>query len=231
MDIDFLIQQVSNDATTMEEVVKNIIKKDDENDVIQFEVKSIEPIAEHRKYNGLRIKLLVLIKSTRTPFHIDMGIGDVVIPRAELRSLPTQLEGFVEPQVMTYSLESTIAEKFDAIIARMELGSRMKDYYDIYYLASTYTFDARKLQEAVFATLQKRGTNYTSNTVIKVCEFDQNQEMQKTWQQFMARMQHIDIGFSEVLQTINQFIGPIFNAIVNEDEVFGVWNPQLLKFE
>ena len=231
MDIDFLIQQVPNDATAMEEVVKNIIKKDDANDVIQFEIKSIEPIAEHREYNGLRVKLLVLIKSTRTPFHIDMGIGDVVIPRAELRSLPTQLEGFVEPQVMTYSLESTIAEKFDAIIARMELGSRMKDYYDIYYLASTYTFDARKLQEAVFATLQKRGTNYTSNTVIKVCEFDQNQEMQKTWQQFMARMQHIDIGFSEVLQTINQFIGPIFNAIVNEDEVFGIWNPQLLKFE
>lgn len=57
-----MIQQVPNDATAMEEVVKNIIKKDDANDVIQFEIKSIEPIAEHREYNGLRVKLLVLIK-------------------------------------------------------------------------------------------------------------------------------------------------------------------------
>ena len=181
MDIDFLIQQLPNNVTLMEEVVKDIINKDAENSLMRFEIKGIEAIAEHREYNGLRVKLLALLKSTRTPFHVDMGVGDVIIPRAELRRLPTQLEGFVEPQVMTYSLESTIAEKFDAIIARMELGSRMKDYYDIYYLASMYSFDARKLQEAVFATLQKRGTNYMADTVIKVYGFDQNQDMQKKW--------------------------------------------------
>lgn len=113
----------------------------------------------------------------------------------------------------------------------MELGSRMKDYYDIYYLASTYTFDARKLQEAVFATLQKRGTNYTSNTVIRVCQFDQNQDMQTKWRQFVTRTEYINVGFSEVLQTINQFIAPVFNAIVNESEVFGTWNAQTLRFE
>ena len=56
---------------------------------------------------------------------------------------------------MTYSLESTIAEKFDAIISRMELSSRMKDYYDIFYLANTYSFDGRKLQEAIFANITK----------------------------------------------------------------------------
>ncbi len=231
MDIDFLIQRLPNDAASMKDAVRDIIKEDASNDLIRFEIKGIDPIVEHREYNGLRVKLLAIIKSTRTPFHIDMGIGDVIIPRAELRSLPTQLEGFVEPQVMTYSLESTISEKFDAIISRMELGSRMKDYYDIYYLASTYTFDARKLQEAVFATLQKRGTNYTLNTVIRVCQFDQNQDMQTKWRQFVTRTEYINVGFREVLQTINQFIAPVFNAIVNESEVFGTWNPKTLRFE
>lgn len=61
---------------------------------------------------------------------------------------------------MTYSLESTIAEKFDAILQRFELTGRMKDFYDIYYLAKTFNFDGAKLQTAIFETLQWRGTPY-----------------------------------------------------------------------
>lgn len=179
MDVDFMLRQLPNDIEKMKEVVQEIISEDHGNDFIRFEINSVEPIAEHREYNGVRVKLLALIKSTRMPFHVDMGVGDVIIPKSEVRKLPTQLSGFAVPEVMTYSLESTIAEKFDAIIARMELGSRMKDYYDIYYLASSYTFDARTLQEAVFATLQKRGTNYSKDTMDKVYAFAQNPEMQK----------------------------------------------------
>lgn len=42
--------------------------------------------------------------------------------------------------VNTYSLETTIAEKIDAILNLMEFSSRMKDYYDIYYLANKFDF-------------------------------------------------------------------------------------------
>ena len=51
-------------------------------------------------------------------------------------SLSTRLEGFEPPEIYTYSLESTISEKFDAILQRMETTSRMKDFFDIYYLSS-----------------------------------------------------------------------------------------------
>lgn len=132
---------------------------------------------------------------------------------------------------MTYSLESTVAEKFDAIIARMELGSRMKDYYDIYYLANRYAFHARTLQEAVFATLQKRETNYSEDTMERVYAFVQDPDMQKKWQHFSKRTMKINLELLEVLQVIQLFIGPIFRAIVSGDEMFGTWNVQTMRFE
>jgi len=64
-----------------------------------------------------------MIKNTRTPFNIDFGIGDVIVPKSEKRKTPTQLDGFIQPEISTYSLESTIAEKFDAIISRFEFTS------------------------------------------------------------------------------------------------------------
>ena len=86
--------------------------------------------------------------STVLPFNVDIGVGDVIIPGAERRPIQTQLEGYTQPTVLTYSLESTVAEKFDAILQRFELTGRMKDFYDIYYLSKTFNFDGTKLQSA-----------------------------------------------------------------------------------
>lgn len=82
----------------------------------------------------------------RVPFNIDIGVGDIIVPRAEERIISTQLPDFESPIIKTYSLESTIAEKFDAILQRLELTGRMKDFYDIYYLSKTFDFDGMKLQ-------------------------------------------------------------------------------------
>lgn len=143
MDIDFLIRNISNEINDIERIFREVICEQNENEFITFEIKDITHIAEHRDYHGISIKMVSIIKNTKTPFNIDMGVGDVVIPKPQIRLLPTQLENFKQPEIMTYSLESIVAEKFDAIISRMELSSRMKDYYDIFYLATTYNFEGR----------------------------------------------------------------------------------------
>ncbi|OQB54003.1 MAG: hypothetical protein BWX97_00298 [Firmicutes bacterium ADurb.Bin146] len=80
-DIDFLINSYSNEHENIEEMIKDIINIDTENDYISFEIKSINPISEQREYQGVRIKMIGLIGNTRTPFDIDIGVGDVVIPK------------------------------------------------------------------------------------------------------------------------------------------------------
>ena len=132
-------------------------------------------------------------KNVRVPFNIDIGVGDVIVPRAEERTISTQLPDFESPVILTYSLESTIAEKFDAILQRFELTSRMKDFYDIYYLSKTFNFDGAKLQTAIFETLQCRGTPYEKNSFKRIVALADDEDMQKRWRFFyeLLKMQHL----------------------------------------
>lgn len=136
MDVDFLLRRIPNTPEQLRAVMEEIIATSTENDFITFEIKSVEPISVAKKYAGVGASLIARIKNTRTPFSIDFGVGDVIVPEQEKRKIPTQLENFPAPTVNTYSLETTVAEKIDAILSLMEFSSRMKDYYDIYYLAN-----------------------------------------------------------------------------------------------
>lgn len=73
-----------------------------------------EEITPQRKYKGISFKLIGKIKNTETHFNVDFSIGDVIVPKPEKRTIQTQLDSFTSPEISTYSLESTVAEKFDA---------------------------------------------------------------------------------------------------------------------
>ena len=72
-------------------------------------------------------------------------MGDIIVPKEEQRKINTQISDFEAPVIKTYSIEGTIAEKFDTILQRFELTGRMKDFYDIYYLSRTFEFEGAKL--------------------------------------------------------------------------------------
>jgi predicted nucleotidyltransferase component of viral defense system len=230
MDIDFLIRNISNETSDIEKVIKDIINQSSDNSFVSFQIREIAPIAEHREYNGIRVKLTSIIQNTKTPFDVDMGVGDVIIPKPEMRAIPTQLEGFAQPEIMTYSLESVIAEKFDAILERMELGSRMKDYYDIFYLANTFSFEGRKLQEAIFETLQKRGTSYEPESLDRIYRFKDDDNVKKMWKLFIKNTLKQDAEFETVLKTISNLLMPVYTAIIEEEEFFMVWDPEKLGY-
>lgn len=109
--------------------------------ILTYWEKLIENINEIKEYPGLRIKIMGKIGDTKTPFDIDIGLGGVVIPDIEDMRYTTQLKEFDSPMIKTYSLESTITEKSEAISDRLETTSRLKDYYDIYYLLLNFDFD------------------------------------------------------------------------------------------
>lgn len=225
MDVDFLVRRIPADPATIEKMVREIIGISTGNDYVTFELKGIEPITEFREYSGVRVRLVGHVKNTSTPFHIDIGIGDVIVPKPSERVFPTQLDQFEEPVVLTYSLESIVAEKLDAIISRMELNSRMKDFYDLYYLANTYSFDARTLQEAIFRTLQHRGTPYERDSLRKVKQLASMTDVQARWSRFVSVRLKAGVSLMEVLDVVCLLLEPVFDAIVNEREVFGTWDP------
>lgn len=166
------------------------------------------------------------IKNVRIPFSVDIGVDDVIIPGAVKRNVITRLEGFREPNIYTYSIESTIAEKFDAILRRMTATSRMKDFYDIFYWSQAFEFEGKTLQEAIFETLQHRGTPYEKDSMEKIKAFEQNTFLSNLWKNYNPGIGLVKPDFSSVLQQIDRFIGPVYQSILREEDFFEIWSPK-----
>ncbi len=210
VDIDFLLRQQSNTPERMGEILEEIISGDTGNDFITFEVKGISPISVVKKYPGISASIVAKIKNTRTWFSIDFGIGDVIVPHQEKRVLPTQLPDFAAPEVNTYSIETTIAEKLDAILSLMEFSSRMKDYYDIYYLASKFDFDGAILTESLRTTFRNRDRHYTVEQFERLTAFGADNEMQKRWKAFTEKVGISTNDFGVVIEKIFGFLHESF---------------------
>lgn len=125
--------------------------------------------------------------------------------------------------VNTYSLETTIAEKIDAILSLMEFSSRMKDYYDIYYLANKFDFDGKVLTEALKKTFENRGHTFTVEQFEQVMCFADDSAMQKKWKAFCRKIDTQTDDFSTVLKIIEAFLTEPFTAAVIDKEFTGKW--------
>ena len=224
VDVDFLLRKVPNTPEQLQTVIETIISTPTGNDFVTFEIKDIAPIAVAKKYAGIGVSLVARIKNTKTPFSIDFGVGDVIVPKQEKRKIPTQLDDFISPTVNTYSLETTIAEKIDAILSLMEFSSRMKDYYDIYYLANKFDFDGATLTEALRKTFENRGHTFTAEQFEQVMAFDSDEAMQKKWKAFVRKIDAKTDDYSTVLKTIKTFLIKPFTAAVVCKEFNEKWS-------
>lgn len=109
MDVDFLLRKVPNTPEQLKAMLEEIIAVPTGNEFVTYEIKSIAPIAVAKKYAGIGASLAARIKNTKTPLNIDLGVGDMIVPKQEKRKTATQLEDFSAPTVNTYSLETTFA--------------------------------------------------------------------------------------------------------------------------
>lgn len=224
VDVDFLLRQIPNTPEQLKGMLEEVIAIQTGNDFVTFEIKDITPIAVAKKYAGMGASMVAHIKNTRTPFGIDFGVGDIIVPKQEKRKIPTQLNDFVSPIINTYSIETTVAEKIDAILSLMEFSSRMKDYYDIYYLASKFDFDGVTLTEALKKTFENRGHSFTIAQFEQVMTFDNDDAMQKKWKAFIRKIDTKTDDYSTVLKTIKEFLTKPFTAAARGKEFTEKWS-------
>ena len=222
-DMDFLMRSLSNDLEHIQTVMNEICALPTENDYILLKVTGTEQITLEKKYPGVKIKFMWYINNVKVPFSVDLGIDDVIVPDAMVRRLSTRLEGFEAPEIFTYSLESTISEKFDAIIQRMEMTSRMKDFFDIYYLSSAFDFSGSTLKEAVLQTVRHRGRILEQNTFTRIRGFADDSFMKTQWIRFEPAKE-AGLGFPEVLYQLDQFLRPIYDSILSGEEFDYQWS-------
>lgn len=231
VDADYLLRNYSNELDSVERLVRSIIDQKSKNEFMDIDILGIEAASEMKEYHGIRVNLIGYMGKTKTPFSIDFGVGDTIVPKALIRTLPVLLDGLEKPTVLTYSLESTISEKLDAIIRFMEASGRMKDFYDIYYLATSFEFEGRKLREAIHETFSTRGTPYEKDSVLVIERLITNEEFMTRWDNFCKKVLKYELSFSEVVQLIVSFLDPPFQANINEEELFENWNSDKKRYQ
>ena len=143
------------------------------------------------------------------------------------RMMPPIFEGDEPFYIYVPSFEEYLAEKLCIILESKRadvLNTRVKDFYDIYYWSQVFDFEGKVLQEAISETLQHRGTPYEKDSMEQIRAFDQNEFLQKLWNNYNPGSGLEKPDFSSVLIQIDRFISPVYEALLREDEFFGMWS-------
>ena len=206
-DIDLLGNSLPNKADSLKEVFREIASINFDDGLV-FEPASVsaEEIVEQDEYHGIRIKLSAKLATARQQIQIDIGFGDVIYPGSLIMEYPTLLD-FEAPHLKVYSLESAIAEKFEAIVSLGIATSRMKDFYDIHFFASSKEFDLLTLHTALMETFNNRQTSIEKHHSIFDNKFKNDENLNQLWTAFIKkRSLKINLSFSEVVSKMERFV-------------------------
>ena len=225
-DIDFLAKEIKNDPAELEHIFRSITAISC-NDGVKFTSSSLisEQIKENADYEGIRIKIDATLGQARKKLQMDIGFGDVIIPRAMRIEFPTLLEE-KPPRIKVYSIESIISEKFEAMVKLAMVNSRMKDFYDIYTLSVNYNFQSDRLKKAIESTFQRRNTFIPVNLLVFRSEFHRDEEKQRQWSAFLrkSRLHDVNQGFNEIMERITSFLKPIVDSIKDKNKGNKIWD-------
>ena len=219
LDIDFLGNSISNEGESIVAAFREICSVPYEEDGITFDIDHItaQDITEFKDYHGVRISIPVRMDSITQVLTMDIGFGDVVTPKPIDLDYPKLLEHLPSVNILAYSLETVIAEKFHAVIDLADQNSRMKDYYDLYNLLSKEKYDRNIIQEAIKHTFDNRHTPYDASTMFFRKDFAENQQMQVRWKAFLRKITKSDeVSFSDVVTFIQNTMRPYWEKLANE---------------
>jgi hypothetical protein len=170
-----------------------------------------EDIQEDSLYHGVRVTLLARLGNARIPIQVDIGFGDVVTPGTVQGEFPTLLD-LPAPRMAMYPRESVVAEKFEAMVKLGMANSRMKDFYDIWVLSNTLTFQSAPLAEAIQSTFANRRTDLpVAVPKALTAAFHGDDVHRRQWRAFMGRIgEPADMpSLESVALAIERFLMPV----------------------
>ncbi|MBN1471303.1 MAG: nucleotidyl transferase AbiEii/AbiGii toxin family protein [Syntrophaceae bacterium] len=225
MDID-LLGNIENSTDLIVAVFKDACETEVEKDGIVFNKDTVTAtrITEDADYKGVRVLLRGNLSSIRLFLQIDIGFGDVIIPKPDIVKYPVLLD-FPPPELYGYTMESTVAEKFQAMVKLGLLNSRMKDFYDIWFLSRRFDFKGDTLIKAIEKTFEKRKTALISEPSIFNPTFIKDNTKQAQWQGFIKKtnLTGAPASFEDVAADIKIFLQPVVVSMINRQTFRLFW--------
>ena len=205
MDIDTTIKGLPVKEEIIKEIILEILNIE-VNDEIEFVLGKIENIREISEYENYRLHLTANFEKIKNPLKIDITTGDVIIPSEIEYSYETIFKEKLN--ILAYSLETLIAEKYETIIKRNITTTRLRDFYDIYMIFKLKNdkIDVNNLKQAIWETAKNRNSMEEILESKEILEDVKNDEyLNKQWNIYKKENKYVDnIQFSEILKLLNK---------------------------
>jgi predicted nucleotidyltransferase component of viral defense system len=226
-DLDLLGRNLSSSIGVVEAMIREICHIQQEDGIV-FDGESIEGtrIKEEDEYDGIRVKLVAELAGARIPMQVDIGFGDAVYPEPELASFPVLLP-MEAPLIRAYPREATIAEKFHAMVVLDIRNSRMKDFYDIWFMANTWEFVMDSLQKSIEFSFKRRGTILPEGIPFALTDdFLDDAQKKMQWNAFVNRLDANEAkpALAEVGAILRSFLLPCISK-ESQQESHLHWTP------
>lgn len=215
------------EADVLEAIFREVCEVAVEPDGVEFLADSIRanPIREAAFYRGVRITLEARLGNVRISIQADVGFGDAITPGPEVIIFPTLLD-FTAPQLRAYPVYTVVAEKLEAMVLLGEANSRMKDFYDLWFLGRFFEFDGETLVAAIRATFARRGTPLPDKLPLGLREeFAPVKVVQ--WRAFLRKSGLQAPEFADTLAELRRFCAHPLHAAALGEGFDRIWKPAL----
>lgn len=185
-----------------------------------------EEIRADQEYDGVRVRLDAHLAEARIPVQIDVGFGDAITPAPARTPYPSLLD-HPPPNVLVYPREAVVAEKLEAMVSLGVTNSRMKDFYDVYVLASRFAFEGPTLASAARATFLRRRTPFPDAGPLVLTEgFLAAHERTTRWRAFIRRGRlDAPLDVNAMATALRRFLGPVLSAAASKEPLAATWPP------
>ncbi len=185
-----------------------------------------EEIRENSEYPGVRMTLTAKLSGARIHLQIDVGFGDAVVPRPEKVDYPSLLD-LPAPRVEAYTRYTVIAEKLQTIVDKGLANSRMKDYYDLWYISQHSDIEGPTLARAIAATFKRRKTVLPQTLSEGLGDyFAWDDSKQRQWNSFLKKNKPAEIvKLDEAIIEIRNFLAPAIGSLLEKKNFRKNWRP------
>ena len=200
------------------------MKVADDGLVFQSDSVRVSLIRQEDEYGGLRVKLQARLTAARIELQVDVGVGDAVT-RPSLIDYPTLLD-FPAPRLRAYSRETSVAEKFHAMVDHGLENSRMKDFFDVWALSREFAFEGAALASAIASTFDRRSTAVPETMPLAFTpQFAEDPTKLKQWKAFLVRSRVAmePPAFRVVLALVAEFLQPVWDAARTRSQLRSSW--------
>jgi len=214
-DMDAMIKGIELDFDLLKKIIEEIVivELDDE---IKYEVLKYKDIREEDKYGGIKIFLMAYKEHLKVPLSIDISINDPITPR-ELEFKYKCMFDDKYINIMTYTIETIIAEKFQTLIEDTIGNTRAKDFYDLYVLLTENIDDIDKeiLIMAIKNTFKRRETsNLLSEIDIRFEEISKSEILENSWAKYRNTHKYAnEINYQEIIEAITMIVDLLAHGV------------------